>query len=325
MVITEKSPERCGLLTTAGQPVPLLGVEVTGEVASGIARLVLRQRYRNTEAKPIEAVYTFPLPSGGALTGFSMTCDGRRLEGVVKEREEAFRAYDEAVSAGHGAALLEKERPNVFTAQVGNLLPQEETLIEVVYLQKAEGEEGALRLTIPTLVAPRYIPGAAQGDRSGGGRAEPTDRVPDADRITPPIGRVAYGVTLDLLVDLGSAVSVESPSHAITATPDGGSRLRLSLAQGPVALDRDIVLLLRGAGAGPLAALVAHRGESGPGVFALTVVPDLAADREPGGRAGDDVVFVLDVSGSMSGLSLAQAKAALKLCLRPCAAPTAST
>ena len=54
-----------------------------------------------------------------------------RLLDEVKEREAAFRAYDDALVAGHGAALLEQERPNVFTANVGNLLPGEETTTEV--------------------------------------------------------------------------------------------------------------------------------------------------------------------------------------------------
>jgi len=74
-------------------------------------------------------------------------------------REEAFRRYDEAISAGHGSALLEQERPNVFTANVGNLLPGEETPIEIQYVEPLEADEGAIRWSLPTLVAPRYAPG----------------------------------------------------------------------------------------------------------------------------------------------------------------------
>src|SRR5262245_60770419 len=115
------------LMTERGAPVPLLGVSLTGEVFGAQARLTVRQRYRNDETRPIEAIYTFPLPSDSVLCGFAMECAGRRLTGEVKEREEAFQTYDDAISAGHGAALLEQERRNVFTANVGNLLPGEET------------------------------------------------------------------------------------------------------------------------------------------------------------------------------------------------------
>src|SRR5262245_25165281 len=122
---------KAGLRRTDGVGVPLRAVTIAGEVYGGHASVTVKQHYHNTEPKPVEAVYTFPLPSDATLVGFAMVCDSRRIEGVVKEREEAFRQYDDALSAGHGAALLEQERANVFTASVGNLLPGEETLVEV--------------------------------------------------------------------------------------------------------------------------------------------------------------------------------------------------
>jgi Ca-activated chloride channel homolog len=323
--------EQCGLYTRDGAQVPLQGVEVTGELLGGHARVRVRQRYRNAERRPVEAVYVFPLPSDGTLTAFSMECNGRRVHGVVKEREEAFRAYDDAIAAGHGAALLDQERPNVFTAQVGNLLPDEETLVEVEFLQAIQVEEGSVRWMLPTLVAPRYIPGAPQGDRTAHGVANPTARVPDADRITPPVsatGQVDYGLRMELLVDLGCPVVVESPSHALTLEKDG-HKVRVRFAKGEVALDRDFVITVRSEDtSASLTTLVTHRqaqtpgaqgGEAGthaenPGTFALTVVPDLLG--MAGGPKRQDVVFVVDTSGSMSGESLPQAQGALRLCLR---------
>lgn len=307
--------EQSGLFTTEGARVPLQGVEVTGELLGGHARVRVRQRYRNDERRPVEAIYTFPLPSDGTLSAFSMTCAGRRVEGVVKEREEAFQTYDDAVAAGHGAALVDQERANVFTAQVGNLLPGEETVVEVEFLQAVTAEEGSVRWMLPTLVAPRYIPGTPTGDRTAHGHADPTNRVPDADRITPPIGQVGYGLRMDLLVDLGREVVVESPSHAVTVTREAGTRQRVSFSRGEVSLDRDLVLSLRSPDTSAVfTPLVTHRQGSEPGTFALTVVPDLLAMASAPPR--QEVVFVVDVSGSMEGESLPQAQAALRLCLR---------
>jgi Ca-activated chloride channel family protein len=311
-------PMRCGLYTREDKQVPLQGVEVSGELLGGHARVRVRQRYRNAESRPVEAVYVFPLPSDGTLTAFSMECNGRKVQGVVKEREEAFRTYDDAITDGHGAALLDQERPNVFTAQVGNLLPNEETLVEVEFLQAIQVEEGTVRWMLPTLVAPRYIPGQTQGDRTAHGSVSPTDRVPDADRITPPIGQVAYGLKMDLLVDLGRAVVVESPSHSITQDkggPNDGHKVRVKFSRGEVALDRDFVLTVRSEDLNAaLTTLVTHRQGEGAGTFALTVVPDLL--NLAGGPKRQEVVFVVDTSGSMDGESLPQAKGALRLCLR---------
>jgi Ca-activated chloride channel family protein len=312
---TEQEMPRCGLYYKhEDKQVPLQGVEVSGELLGGHARVRVRQRYRNPESRPVEAVYVFPLPSDGTLTAFSMECNGRKVQGVVKEREEAFRTYDDAITDGHGAALLDQERPNVFTAQVGNLLPNEETLVEVEFLQAIQVEEGTVRWMLPTLVAPRYIPGSTQGDRTAHGSVSPTDRVPDADRITPPIGQVAYGLKMDLLVDLGRAVVVESPSHSITQDKDG-NKVRVKFSKGEVALDRDFVLTVRSDDLNAaLTTLVTHRQGEGAGTFALTVVPDLL--NLAGGPKRQEVVFVVDTSGSMDGQSLPQAKGALRLCLR---------
>lgn len=309
----------CCLRTDEGAAIPLRGVEVTGELLGGHARVVVRQRYQNTEKRPVEAIYVFPLPADATLTSFVMEVAGRRMEGVVKEKEEAFKVYDDALTAGHGAAMLEQERPNVFTASVGNLLPGEETLIEVEYLQKLGCDEGALRWMIPTLVAPRYIPGAPAGDRTGHGAADPTSAVPDADRITPKIGTVDYGLKLDLVLDLGRELEVESPSHALQFTREAGptGRTRVSFAQREVALDRDVVVIARGAGLGAddrFTALAVHRPAGQVGTFALTVVPDLLADAR--NVTHQEVVFLIDISGSMGGESLPQAVAALRLCLR---------
>ena len=325
---TQSDNDRAGLFARGDRQkaVPLLGVEVRAEVMAGHARSVVRQRYRNDETKPIEAIYTFPLPTRGSVTGFAMSVNGRQLVGEVHEREEAFRRYDDAMSAGHGSALLEQERPNVFTSNVGNLLPGEETVIEIEYVEPLHGDEGAIRWSLPTLVAPRYMPGNVAGDRTAHGTADPTTRVPDADRISPPIGATPYGLSLELVFDLGCDVEVESPSHDIHAERVVGlsHRTRVTFAQREVALDRDVVVTAfptRSAfEAAPIASVVAHRSTgtgtgTGTGSFAVSLVPDLAG----GSKRRDhrnDVVFVLDRSGSMGGSSITEAKTALRLCLR---------
>jgi len=190
--------------------------------------------------------------------------------------------------------------------------------VEVAYVQKLGADEGALRLMIPTLVAPRYIPGTPGGDRTGHGEADPTDEVPDADRISPKIGAVKYGLSINIEFDVGRDVQIESPSHDVKVSVaggpnDGGHKRRVQFERKTVPLDRDLVLLAAGA-EGVSAGVVAERQKGQDGTFALTVVPDLF---QQGTRAAaKDVVFVVDVSGSMEGESIEQARTAMRLCLR---------
>lgn len=81
------------LRRTDGGLLPLRGVAVTGVVSGGHACITVTQRYQNPEPLPVEALYTFPLPSDATLVGFTMVCNDRRLDGMVQEREAAFRDF----------------------------------------------------------------------------------------------------------------------------------------------------------------------------------------------------------------------------------------
>ncbi|MCU0657898.1 MAG: VWA domain-containing protein [Polyangiaceae bacterium] len=307
--------ERWGLWTRT-RPVPLRGVVITAVVYGGHAAVVWRQRFCNEELAPIEAVYTMPLPAGAAMTRLSLEAGGRRIEGEVRPREEALQVYEEALAAGDGAALLEQERDEVATLSAGSILPGEEVTVEVEFLEPLQAQEGALRWRLPTRVAPRYIPGQSTGVRDGYGTSLSTRQVPDAGKVTPPeVPWAPYGFGLSMLVDLGVAVRVESPSHRIRVEEVGGEARRVSLAQAVEGMDRDLVIEVQPEARQAEAAVMlrTHREEGSPGYFALTLVPDLGGRSPEGPRR---IALVLDVSGSMEGASLERAVEAARLCLR---------
>jgi len=59
----------------------------------------------------------------------------RVIDGLIKRREEARMIYDAAKSQGQAAALLDQERPNIFTQSVANILPKSTVQIEISYVQ----------------------------------------------------------------------------------------------------------------------------------------------------------------------------------------------
>jgi len=135
---------RSGLFTTQGSPVPLSGVTIATDISNFCARVSVIQRYVNRESTPIEAVYVFPLEEGAAVCGFEAIIDGTLVIGEVKERDEAFRMYDDAIERGDGAFLLDEERPDVFQASVGNLPPGKEALLKLTYVSELAVEDGAV-------------------------------------------------------------------------------------------------------------------------------------------------------------------------------------
>src|SRR5262249_4791275 len=144
---------RAGLFTTHEASVPLTGVSIDADVSTLCGRVTVTQRYVNRESKPIEAVYVFPLDEGAAVCGFEAVIDGTLVVGEVKEREAAFKMYDDAMEQGHGAYLLDEERPDVFQASVGNLPPGKEVLLKLTYVTELSIEGGTIRFMIPTTVS----------------------------------------------------------------------------------------------------------------------------------------------------------------------------
>ena len=115
--------EGCGLFASDRRPVPLEGVRIDARLEGLASEVTVAQRYRNREAVAVEAVYVFPLEEGAAVCSFEARIGDKIVRGRVEEREKAFEIYDDAMADGHGAFLLDQERPNVFTASVGNLRP----------------------------------------------------------------------------------------------------------------------------------------------------------------------------------------------------------
>lgn len=283
---------------THPRPVPLLGVSVEAELTGPSARVVLAQRFKNVEAHPIEAVYLFPLPTDAAVAGFSAEVDGRLIEGRVEARDKAFEIYDDAMADGHGAFLLDQERPNVFTVSVGHLRPGSEAIIRITWVAPCAFEGQAVRFQLPTTVSPRYTPPSTA----------PEVGQPDADKLDPERrSKVPYGLHLRVAID-GALRRVESPTHPIRTTL--GTPSLVELAQDATALDRDVVLLVEPADAHNPAARVA-RDEAGARYVQVAFAPDV-----PAAEGGAEIVFLVDCSGSMAGDSIAEARRALELCVR---------
>jgi Vault protein inter-alpha-trypsin domain/von Willebrand factor type A domain len=292
-----------GLFTTGKVPVPvpLAGVSIEADVRSFYAEVVVAHRYVNHEATPIEAVYVFPLDEGAAVCAFEAVVDGTLVVGEVHERDKAFEMYDDAMEAGHGAFLLDEERPDVFQASVGNLPPGKEVTVKLTYVTELAVDDGRLRFAIPTTVSPRYAPNE---DKVGTGR-------PAAEALNPPVAlSVPYGLNLSVRVAMPRGLTaIESPSHPIALRMDEGGAT-VALAQKDAALDRDFVLSIEAPGLDAPQAMV-EREEDGTEAIGVAFAPAFATSSAPA-----ELIFLVDRSGSMDGDSIEEVRHALQLCLR---------
>lgn len=140
-------------------PCPLTHTDVDVQISGHFSRVTVNQVYENTYDRKIEAVYTFPLSHRGAVDRMTMTIGDRVIEGEVKERELARQMYEAARDVGYVAALLEQERPNIFTQSVANIEPGATIEITISYIEILESVDGEYQFAFPMVVAPRYVPG----------------------------------------------------------------------------------------------------------------------------------------------------------------------
>ena len=299
--------------------VPAVATEAEIRVSGIVARAVVKQTFRNPYDAWFEGIYVFPLPENAAVDHLRMQVGDRIIEGDIQERQAARAQYEQAKSSGRRAALVEQERPNIFTTSVANIPPRGEIVVEIEYQQTLKYDSGSFSLRFPMVVGPRYIPGApAEGQGAGTGWSPNTDQVSDAARITPPVLDPAKHaptnpVRLKVVLDAGVPLArVDSPYHAIVQRDADGGRI-VELAEGSVPANKDFELKWTpAAGHAPQAALFTEK--RGDKHYALLMVmppaKEVAAARLP-----REVVFVIDTSGSMSGGSIAQARDALELAI----------
>ena len=155
--------------------LPLLGMRARGRLDGLLFALEVEQRYRNDGDRPIEAVFTFPVPVRAALLGLELELGERRLEGVAIAKAQATERYEKAIDAGDAAVLLEAVGNGLHTVSVGNLKPGESAVIRYRHAELLEANRGLLRLQVPTVIAPRY---GHPGDAGLEGPAVPATAMP---------------------------------------------------------------------------------------------------------------------------------------------------
>uniref|UniRef100_A0A671W7F1 VIT domain-containing protein n=1 Tax=Sparus aurata TaxID=8175 RepID=A0A671W7F1_SPAAU len=277
--------------------IPLKSVEVELQVRDHVATVVSTLNYENKEDKPLEAVFVFPLPGDAAVCHFSATIGQTQIVAEVKEKKQAREEYDDALSSGARAILIEEsdQRPDIFSLSVGSLPPGESASIRLEYVTElAVQADDGLRFCLPAVLNPRYQP---QG--SVGASVQVT---------SVPASLVPYSLSFSARVSSPRPVSkVES-----NCSLDPLQYLNTEQTQATVKLaaghkfDRDAEVLIYYKDAHqPTAVVEAGQASAKPGslmgdpVVMLSLYPEFPQDVMSSLASCGEFVFLLDRSGSM--------------------------
>ena len=253
-----------------------------------VARVEVTEWFRNRGGRVAEGHYLYPLPGEAVFQGFSLFQGETELRGEVMDAGQARAIYEEIVRRRADPALLELAGQGLIRARVFPIEPGDERKVTLRYTQLLDRAGNALQL--------RYAAGARGGvDRHLG----PTDEVRPVRR-----GDGSVDTRFHIVVETpGAFLDPFSPTHALAVERTAES-LEIEVED---PLEDRFSLFLPLAEAEVALSLATHRPAGEDGYFMLTLSPGRTAAR-PQPR---DVTVVLDVSGSMSGEKIEQARAAL--------------
>jgi Ca-activated chloride channel family protein len=280
-------PRRCGTGVFPADVRPSISVmdcrpniertrsNVHVELADRVLRYEVEERFVNRGATIGEADYLFPLPSNAAFQDLKLSINGELVSGETMNAGEARRIYENIVRTQRDPALVEWMGHGLLRARIFPLNPGEEKRIVVRFQSVAPREGDALRIDY-FRAAPQTATNIRDDSRSG------------------------FTLTYRATADLGTPFS---PTHSLDVRDHDGQRE--AVVRGD-ARDVTVLVPVRKATAASISMLPYAPGNED--AFALvTITPPPVAHTEATPR---DITLVLDVSGSMQGRKIEQARAA---------------
>lgn len=282
--------------------LPLKKTSADVNIVGVIADVTVHQVYKNEGQHALEAVYTFPASTNAAVYAMEMKIGNRRIVAKIEEKKKARADYEQAKSEGKRASLLEQQRPNVFQMNVANIMPGDEIEVTMKYTEMLVPEGGIYKFIYPTVVGPRY-----SGESSSSGASNQFVNTPYQKSGNAPF----YNFDIKINLSAGMPIqNVTSPSHKINTVYAQSSMAQVELDKSESkGGNRDFILEYQLAGNKVESGLLLY--ENGDENFFLMMVqpPKKITKEEIPPR---EYVFIVDVSGSMSGFPLTVSKSLIR-------------
>jgi Ca-activated chloride channel family protein len=242
-----------------------------------VATTRVDQTFRNDSQWALEGTYIFPLPENAAISDFAMWINGQRVEGQLYTKEEARRIYDDIVRRRLDPALLEYIGRDLFQASIFPIDPGDTRRVEIEYSQILPVDNGLVHYLYP-LSTERFS-------------ARPLEDV---------------SVTVNIKSQ-DPLKAIYSPSHPVSISREGSFGATVGWEAANVKPNTDFSLYYSLSPDDIGVNLLSYKALDEDGFFVLLVAPNVEAQQV----VDKDVILVLDVSGSMEGEKMEQARNAL--------------
>lgn len=272
---------------TTGVNFFLHSTDIEATVSGVIADVVVEQTYFNAGDSTVDATYVFPMSTNAAIYAMEMELGNRLIKAEIKRKDEAEEIFNNADTAGLTATLLEQERPNVFQMSLANVRSGDTLTVRMVYTELIVPDRGVYQFLFPSVVGPRFTIGG-----------EPWVDQVSQDSI--PLSETPLNINLK--INAGMSVNAECISHEAPFVQEGNT-VETSLATNP---GSDFVVNYTLDDNAIKTGMLLYEEEEEN--FFLAMIQPANPDL-PFESPKREYVFLMDVSGSMSGEPINVSKA----------------
>lgn len=263
-------------------PIELTRVEATISMNQDVAQVKLKQEFLNKSNRALEGDYLYSLPGISQIDDFYLWIDGKKTKGQLMDKDKARSVYEGIVRSMRDPALIEFMDYGLFKAHIFPIPAHKSREIELSYSQVIPFESGNYRFELPIR-------------QSGQGAIE------------------KYKITIEL--DARQNLdNIYSPTHKITVDRSHSKKATITFDQEKVDGSQNFILFYSLSDKDISGSLITFRPRTDrDGYFMFFANPAFGSNSQK--SIPKDVIFVIDVSGSMGGEKIGQARDALRFCV----------
>ncbi len=298
---------------------PTLKTDIDVDIQGDLATVTVQQTFANPLTTPLNVSYLFPLNKDAAVYKMVMEVGDEIVQAQIQTKQKAKATFAKAKQEGKSAALLQQHRPNMFTQDIANLMPNLPIKVTLNYVQTIPKIDGNYELVIPLVVGPRFQPPHAgnipeKSTQFGKWELEALPDYPSVKGLDIPETIAEERVSIQIHINGGMPIQqVYSKTHELNTNEINDNQREIKLAKGKVIDNRDFVLHYNLETDSNQAGLLSYYVEK-QGFFSLLIEPP--AIPKSNQITAREMVFVLDCSGSMGGLPMDTSKAFMREALQ---------
>ena len=260
-------------------PIKLISEDSKIEINNNIVKVTKKQTYKNISHRQMEGIYIFPLPNDALINEFSLFINNEPIRAEIVNSDEAKKIYEEIVRKLKDPAILEVIGTNLYKARIFPFAPFSERTLEIKYTQELKSSANTYRFIFP---------------------------------FSYDKNNRDFRNTLEIeLSSLLPITNIYSPTHEILIEKVN-SIYKIKVDFNKSGSSSDFLLYYTISDKSINGMSIVYDDKKEDPYFMIGITPNVELKKS---NVKKNIIFTLDVSGSMMGEKIKQAKAALKYCL----------